>query len=257
MLNPMEYIQILNTKIHNLSMQETLDLVGSSIKNKEQIHHVVVNAGKIVQMQKDSQLRESVNNSDIINADGQAVVWAARILNKPLKERVAGIDLMQNLVELSYQNDYKIYFLGAEEAIVSKTVTYYREKFGSEIIAGYRNGYFNQMDEVQVVKEIASSGANILFVAISSPKKENFLYKYKDELKSLNFIMGVGGSFDVVAGKTKRAPLWMQNIGLEWLYRFLQEPRRMWKRYLVGNSKFILLVIKEKMYPPKKAITNS
>jgi N-acetylglucosaminyldiphosphoundecaprenol N-acetyl-beta-D-mannosaminyltransferase len=238
-------------------MKETLDLVEHSIKNKEQIHHVVVNAGKIVQMQKDLQLRESVNSSDIINADGQAVVWAAKFLNKPVKERVAGIDLMQNLVELSSQNNYKLYFLGAEEGVVSKTVDYYKEKFGSEIIAGYRNGYFKADEEDQVVQDIATSGANILFVAITSPKKENFLYKYKNELKSLNFIMGVGGSFDVIAGKTKRAPLWMQNIGLEWFYRFLQEPRRMWKRYLVGNSKFILLVIKEKISPRKKVIANS
>lgn len=238
-------------------MKETLDLVENSIKNKEQIHHVVVNAGKIVQMQKDLQLRESVNSSDIINADGQAVVWAAKFLNKPVKERVAGIDLMQNLIELSSQNNYKLYFLGAEEAVVSKTVDYYKEKFGSEIVAGYRNGYFKTDEEDQVIKDITSSGANILFVAITSPKKENFLYKYKRELKSLNFIMGVGGSFDVIAGKTKRAPLWMQNIGLEWFYRLLQEPRRMWKRYLVGNSKFIVLVIKEKISPRKRVITNS
>ena len=102
-------INILNTFIHNLSMEETLSLVNDTIKNKESIHHVVVNAGKIVQMQKDNQLRESVNNSDIINADGQAVVWAANFLNKPLKERVAGIDLMENLVELAYKNNHKIY----------------------------------------------------------------------------------------------------------------------------------------------------
>ena len=232
-------------------MKETLSKVEAAIDTQSQLHHVVVNAGKIVQMQKDMQLRESVNNSDIINADGQAVVWAAKYLNKPLKERVAGIDLMQNLVELSFQKNYKIFFLGAEESVVSKTVDHYTEKFSSDIIAGYRNGYFKAEEEDQVIQDIVSSGANMLFVAITSPKKENFLYKYKSELKSLNFIMGVGGSFDVIAGKTKRAPLWMQNIGLEWFYRFLQEPKRMWKRYLVGNSKFILLVLKEKIRAKK------
>ena len=247
----MSRIQILNTSIDNFSMKETLSFVQDTIAAKKQIHHVVVNAGKIVQMQKDLELRESVNSSDIINADGQAVVWAAKFLNNPLKERVAGIDLMQNLVELSFQKNYKMYFLGAEEAVVSKTVDHYAEKFNSDIIAGYRNGYFKAEEEDQVIRDIVSSGANMLFVAITSPKKENFLYKYKSELASVNFIMGVGGSFDVIAGKTKRAPVWMQDIGLEWFYRFLQEPKRMWKRYLVGNSKFILLVLKEKLSAKK------
>jgi N-acetylglucosaminyldiphosphoundecaprenol N-acetyl-beta-D-mannosaminyltransferase len=228
-------------------MNETLSFVQEAITAKKQIHHVVVNAGKIVQMQKDLQLRESVNSSDIINADGQAVVWSATFLNKPLRERVAGIELMQNLVELSAKKNYKLYFLGAEETVVSKTVDLYKEKYSPSIIAGYRNGYFKAEEENQVVQDIVSSGANILFVAITSPKKENFLYKYKNELASVNFIMGVGGSFDVIAGKTKRAPVWMQNMGLEWFYRFLQEPKRMWKRYLIGNSKFILLVLKEKL----------
>jgi N-acetylglucosaminyldiphosphoundecaprenol N-acetyl-beta-D-mannosaminyltransferase len=228
-------------------MKETLSKVEEAIDTQSQLHHVAVNAGKIVEMQKDLQLRKSVNNSDIINADGQAVVWAAKFLNKPLKERVAGIDLMEKLVELSFQKNYKLYFLGAEEKIVSKLVEHYRTEYNSYIIAGHRNGYFKAEEEDQVVQDIASSGANILFVAMTSPKKENFLYKYKSELKAVNFIMGVGGSFDVVAGKTKRAPVWMQNTGMEWFYRFLQEPKRMWKRYLVGNTKFILLVLKEKI----------
>ncbi len=232
-------------------MEETLSKVEAAIDSQSQLHHVVVNAGKIVAMQKDLQLRESVNSSDIINADGQAVVWAATFLNKPLKERVAGIDLMQNLVELSSQKNYKMYFLGAEEEVVSKMVKDYSEKYNSVIIAGYRNGYFKAEEEGEVIQEIVSSGANMLFVAITSPKKENFLYKYRKELASVNFIMGVGGSFDVIAGKTKRAPVWMQDIGFEWFYRFLQEPKRMWKRYLVGNSKFILLVLKEKLRAKK------
>jgi N-acetylglucosaminyldiphosphoundecaprenol N-acetyl-beta-D-mannosaminyltransferase len=232
-------------------MKETLSKVEAAINAQTQLHHVVVNAGKVVQMQKDLQLRESVNSSDIINADGQAVVWAAKFLNKPLMERVAGIDLMQNLVKLAASKKYKIYFLGAEENVVSKTVAHYSKEFGQDIIAGYRNGYYQPEDEKEVIEDIISSEANILFVAITSPNKENFLYKYKNELAEVNFIMGVGGSFDVVAGKTKRAPLWMQDLGLEWFYRFIQEPKRMWKRYLVGNSKFILLVLKEKLSAKK------
>lgn len=242
----MNKINILNTVIHNLSMYETLEMVDNAISKKEHIHHVVVNAGKIVAMQNDSQLRQSVNESNLINVDGQAVVWASKILGKPLKERVAGIDLMEKLVELAHKKKYKIFFFGAKEEIVKKVVENYSEKYSPSIIAGYRNGYFNKQDEQQIARNISSSGANILFVAISSPTKENFLYQNKKLLNKVNFVMGVGGSFDVVAGKVKRAPLWMQNLGLEWFYRFAQEPRRMWRRYLVGNSKFIFLVLKEK-----------
>ncbi len=227
-------------------MQETLAVIEKTIANNGQLHHVVVNAGKIVALQKDLQLRRSVNESDLINADGQAVVWASRFLGKPLKERVAGIDLMVNLVELSHRKNYKIFFFGAKEEVVKTVVDTYSNQYSSNIIAGYRNGYFKKEEEQTIAKQISDSGANILFVAISSPTKENFLYENKNLLKNVNFIMGVGGSFDVVSGKVKRAPIWMQKAGLEWFYRFLQEPRRMWKRYLVGNFKFILLVLKEK-----------
>ena len=248
----MNKINILNTHIHNFTMQETLQIVDDSINQEKQLHHVVVNAGKIVSMQTDMQLRESVNESDLINADGQAVVWASKVLGKPLKERVAGIDLMVNLVELAHKKKYKIFFFGAKEDVVAEVVKKYTNQYSSDIIAGYRNGYFNKNDEQNIAKQIAESGANILFVAISSPTKENFLYENKTLLQEVNFVMGVGGSFDVVAGKVKRAPLWMQDIGLEWFYRFIQEPKRMWKRYLVGNTKFILLVLKEKFSTNKK-----
>lgn len=227
-------------------MQETLGKIDNSIASNQQLHHVVVNAGKIVAMQSDLQLRHSVNESDIINADGQAVVWASRFLGKPLKERVAGIDLMVNLVELAYKNNYKIFFFGAKEEVVKTVVEKYSSQYSSDIIAGYRNGYFDKNEEMNIAKQISESGANILFVAISSPTKENFLYENKELLNKVNFFMGVGGSFDVVAGVVKRAPVWMQKAGLEWFYRFAQEPRRMWKRYLVGNTQFILLVLREK-----------
>jgi N-acetylglucosaminyldiphosphoundecaprenol N-acetyl-beta-D-mannosaminyltransferase len=242
----MNRVNILNTTIDNLSSKETLQIIENSIVNHEQLHHVVVNAGKIVDMQSDFQLRQSVNDSDLINADGQAVVWASKLLGKPIKERVAGIDLMIHVVEMAHQNNYKIFFFGAKEEVVKKVVEDYSQLYSKDIIAGFRNGYFSKDEESAIAKQISESGANILFVAISSPTKENFLYENKGLLKNVNFIMGVGGSFDVVAGKVKRAPKWMQASGLEWFYRFIQEPKRMWKRYLIGNSKFIYLVLKEK-----------
>lgn len=239
-------IELLNTFYHNLSMDETLHLIDQNIVSRQQIHHVVINAAKIVALQTDLELRESVNSTDLINIDGQAVVWAAKILDKPVKERVSGIDLMINLVNLAASKKYKIFLLGAKEEIVSKLNELYTQEYGDDLVAGYRNGYFNQDEESEVIRKIVESKPDMLFVAISSPKKENLLYKYRDDLKDVPFIMGVGGSFDVLTGLTKRAPVWMQKWGLEWFFRLIQEPKRMWKRYLVGNSKFIALVVKEK-----------
>ena len=241
-------IDFLGIPIAAVTMQETLDKIEKCIQTNQQIHHSVVNAGKIVLMQKDKKLEESVLEADLINADGQAVVWAANFLRKPLPMRVAGIDLMESLVKKSFEKGYKCFFFGASENVVTNVVGKYSKVYSKSIIAGYRNGFFNASEEKDIVEEIIRSEANILFVAISSPKKEFFLNKFKLQLKNVNFIMGVGGSFDVISGDIKRAPVFMQKIGLEWFYRFIQEPRRMWKRYLIGNTKFIYLVLKNKFF---------
>ncbi|MFM7431646.1 MAG: WecB/TagA/CpsF family glycosyltransferase [Flammeovirgaceae bacterium] len=238
-------IKLFSIPVDVLTVRETMDLVEDAIREKKLIHHTVINAGKISLMQKDPQLFKSVVEADIINADGMPVVWASRLAGKPLPERVNGTNLMESLIELSHQKGYKIFFFGAKEEVVKGVVDRYSKEYSPAIIAGYRNGYFKKEDEPQIALDIRSSGANILFVAITSPIKENFLYNQKDTLNTLNFVMGVGGSFDVAAGLVKRAPVWMQNAGLEWFYRFLQEPRRMWYRYTVGNLHFIRLTIVE------------
>ena len=237
-------INFLRIPIDAITMQETLERVENAIIANKQIHHTVVNAGKVVLMQTDKELAKSVIDADIINADGKAVVWAANFLGQKLPERVSGIDLMEELVKRSFENRYKCFFFGAKEEVVTKLVDIYKEQYSNDIIAGYRNGYYDKSQEENIANKIADSGASILFVAMTSPKKEIFLNTFKKQLQNINFIMGVGGSFDVIAGKVKRAPPWMQDLGLEWFYRFLQEPKRMWKRYLVGNSKFIWLVFK-------------
>ncbi len=138
----MKRIQLLNCPVDVLDMNTTLLKIFDSIKTNMQIHHVVVNAAKLVSMRKDKQLRESVINCDIINADGQSLVWASRFLGTPLSERVAGIDLMEYLVDLADQQKYKIFLLGAKEEVVREVVDIYEKKYGEEIIAGYRNGYY-------------------------------------------------------------------------------------------------------------------
>ncbi|MDR1583350.1 MAG: WecB/TagA/CpsF family glycosyltransferase [Prevotellaceae bacterium] len=239
-------IDFLTIPVASVTMQQTIQAIDQCIQNNDHIQHVVINAGKVAAMQKDKNLYDSVVNCDLINADGQSVVWAVRFLGKYLPERVAGIDLMENLVALAHQKGYKCFFFGAKENVVRRVTAIYAEKYCPEIIAGYRNGYYKQDEEGAIARQIGESGANILFVAISSPQKEVFVNTYKDALLKVNFTMGVGGSFDVVAGIIKRAPYWMQNMGLEWFFRLIQEPGRMWRRYLIGNYRFIKLVFKAK-----------
>jgi N-acetylglucosaminyldiphosphoundecaprenol N-acetyl-beta-D-mannosaminyltransferase len=238
-------VEVMGIEIDNLSMEETLSLIEAKILEGDPVQHVVVNAAKVVEVNKNPQLKAIIESCEIVNADGQAVVWASKILGTPLKERVAGIDLMQALVQRSSQKGWSIYFFGAKQDVLDKVVARYQKEFPTLRIAGARNGYYTPEEESAIATEISKSGAHILFVAISSPKKEIFLNKYLNVM-NVPFVMGVGGSFDVVAGLTKRAPQWMQKIGLEWLFRFLQEPRRMWRRYIIGNAEFIALLLEYK-----------
>jgi N-acetylglucosaminyldiphosphoundecaprenol N-acetyl-beta-D-mannosaminyltransferase len=244
-------IKLMNCYIDNLTLYETVEKIEGFIKSGEQHQHVVVNVDKICKANKNKQLLNIINNCDLINADGMPVVWASRLLGVPLKQRVAGIDLFEMLVEKSAEKGWKPFFLGAKEEVVRKLVEIYKNKYPNLKIAGYKNGYWEKNEEQEIGEYIKSCKPDILFVAISSPKKEQFLSKYLEYL-NIPFSMGVGGSFDVVIGKTKRAPVWMQKYGLEWFYRFLQEPHRMFKRYFVDDSYFIYLFIKELYQKIKK-----
>lgn len=248
-------IDFLGIPVDSHTMAETIDRIDEAIQNDEHINHVVINAGKVVSMMKDKELYDSVLSCDIINADGQSIVWAARFLGKKIPGRVAGVDLMQELIKLAARKKYKCFFFGATEEVVKKVVDIISAEYGPDIIAGYRNGYYTPEEEPEIARQIVCSGAQLLFVAISSPKKENFLHDNYEKLKRVNFTMGVGGTFDIIAGITRRAPKWVQDMGMEWFIRLTQEPKRMWKRYLVGNTMFILLVLKAKMR--RKSIHNS
>ncbi|MGG5795542.1 WecB/TagA/CpsF family glycosyltransferase [Bacillus nitratireducens] len=240
----MNTVKLFNCDVACLNLNETLEQIERIINTRSYTQHVVINAGKVVLMQDNEKLREIVHGCNFTNADGQSIVWAAKLLGRPLPERVTGIDIMEELVKKSAEKGYRIFFFGAKEEVVTKTVKHYQVLYPDIQVAGYRNGYFKEDEEQEVVAQIKNSKADILFVAFSSPAKEYFLNKYGTDLNT-PFCMGVGGSFDVVAGVTERAPLWMQKSGLEWFYRFIQEPKRMWKRYLVGNSRFLLLLLKE------------
>jgi N-acetylglucosaminyldiphosphoundecaprenol N-acetyl-beta-D-mannosaminyltransferase len=218
-----------------------LATIDAAIAARSFCRHADVNAAKVVAMEHDAEMRESIEQAELVVADGQSVVWAARLLGQPLPGRVAGIDLMHATIELAERQGYSIYILGARQEVVERAVEVLGQRHPRLRIAGYRNGYFPESEDGAVAEAIRRSGADILFVAISSPRKEYFMGRYGRGL-GVPYVMGVGGSIDVVAGVTKRAPVWMQRAGLEWVFRLVQEPRRLFKRYLVTNARFIALV---------------
>lgn len=236
-------VKLLGVDIFALRMGEVLDIVNDHIANRQRLLIGVVNVAKIVNAQKNSELRAALKDADLVLADGAPIVWLSRMLGRPLPERVAGIDIMFELLREANDRYYSIYFLGAKSEVLQEVINIVRRDYPSIRIAGYRDGYFNEDQERSVAENIRSSQADILFVAISPPKKEIFLRKWR-AFMNVPICHGVGGSFDVVAGVTKRAPLWIQKCSLEWLYRLIQEPRRMWRRYLITNTIFIRLSFK-------------
>jgi N-acetylglucosaminyldiphosphoundecaprenol N-acetyl-beta-D-mannosaminyltransferase len=240
----MHRIEVLDCSMDVASMGETVELIRQAVATGDFTQHVVVNVAKLVNMRGDAQLRQSVHSCDIINIDGMGVVLGARFLGHHVPGRVAGVDLFHELLAMSATHGFPVFLLGATEEVVSATASKTQALYPRLKIAGYHHGYFWD-DEAALVENIRASGAKLLFVAITSPKKENFINRWRDQL-GVTFVMGVGGTFDVVAGKVTRAPLWMQNSGLEWFYRVLQEPRRMWKRYLTTNVKFAGLLLRER-----------
>jgi N-acetylglucosaminyldiphosphoundecaprenol N-acetyl-beta-D-mannosaminyltransferase len=237
-------VTLFGVPIDNLTLVETLDRIDEMIRNGGTHQHVVVNVDKIVKLQADAELRKAILSCDLINADGQPIIWASRLLQRPIKERVTGVDLFAALIERSAQLGYRPFFLGARQEIVAHVVDILKSKHPHLKLAGWRNGYWKPEEEQSVVEEIRKTKPEILFVAMSSPKKELFLSAWKQQL-SIPFVMGVGGTFDVVAGRVRRAPRWMQKYGFEWFFRLSQEPRRMWRRYLVDDMTFFALVWRE------------
>jgi N-acetylglucosaminyldiphosphoundecaprenol N-acetyl-beta-D-mannosaminyltransferase len=228
--------------VEPLSLAQTVARCKALVEKGVAAHHVALNAGKVVLMADQPRLLEAVRRCDLVSADGQSIVWVSRLLGRRLPERVAGIDLMESLLKECESNAWPVYFLGATAEVLQTFCDVVKIRYPSLPIAGRHHGFFT--DDARVADGIARSGARLLFIAMPSPRKELFVSEQSERLGAL-FTMGVGGSFDVWAGLTRRAPLWMQHCGLEWFYRFLQEPSRMWRRYLIGNCRFAILAIRE------------
>jgi N-acetylglucosaminyldiphosphoundecaprenol N-acetyl-beta-D-mannosaminyltransferase len=238
---------VLGTPVDRLDMDESLWRCVHAIESGEYVQHVVVNVAKLIALRDDQSLREIVHACPVINADGQGVVWASRLLGDPLPERVAGIDLMFNLLAIAEQRGFRVYVLGARSDVLEQAVARLRSAYPGLQLAGHRDGYFSESEVEGVCADIRKAQAQILFVAMSSPRKEYFLGDHGTRL-GVPLVMGVGGAIDVVAGTTRRAPRILQRLGLEWFFRLLQEPRRLGPRYLATNGRFAALLLGELLW---------
>lgn len=235
---------LLDCPIDHLDLPQTIALCEQVIEQRGSAQHMAVNAAKLVSMRSDPRLRESVTQSELITADGQAVVWASRLLADPLPARVTGIDLMYSLLGRAASEGYRVYVLGASPDVLECAIVRIQQLYPAINIAGHRDGYFEPADEQSVVREIAAARPDLLFVAMESPRKDHFLARYRQDMQ-VPLVMGVGGAIDIVAGVRRRAPIVVQRLGLEWLFRLLQEPRRLMWRYASTNTRFVLLVARE------------
>jgi N-acetylglucosaminyldiphosphoundecaprenol N-acetyl-beta-D-mannosaminyltransferase len=234
---------LLGCAIDAVTLEEAVDAIEQRIALRQPCQHVAINAAKLVRLQRDQQLRDVVAGCELVTADGQPIVWATRILGRPLPERVTGIDLMNALVGRASERDYQVFVLGAREDVLERALEALRRSHPGLRIAG-RHGYFGPDEEDEVVERIAAVEPDLLFVALETPAKELFLARNRDRLR-IPFVMGVGGAVDILGGVRRRAPRALQRFGLEWAYRLAQDPRRLAGRYLIGNTRFTLLVARE------------
>lgn len=233
--------ELLGIPIDSLTFDETVHRAVQAMRTRTPTQHIAVNVAKLVKARTNPELRRDILSSHIIGADGMGVVWAARLLGVAVPERVAGVDLMLRLLRVCAQQGFRPYILGARQDVLDRAMAIARGRWSGLEFAGARNGYFRPEQEADIVDAIRQSGADCLFIALPTPQKERFLARYREVLE-VPFIMGVGGSIDVLAGHVDRAPRLMQQAGLEWLYRIYQEPGRMWWRYLSTNVVFAGLV---------------
>ncbi|TXS32265.1 glycosyltransferase [Streptomyces sp. ms191] len=247
---------LFGVRLDALTMDETLGRCLTAVREGERLEIGVVNAAKLVNMRRDPALARAVSGCDLVLADGQAVVWAGRLLRRPLPERVAGIDLFMRLLAEAETAGMSVYFLGAREEVLERMLREVAARFPALRVAGSRNGYFDDSEQPAIADAVKESGAQLLFLGMTSPKKEIFVAGY-GERSGVNLVHGVGGSFDILAGVTRRAPEGWQRLGLEWLYRAAQEPRRLGRRYLTTNVAFVLMTARELLRPTPSIRTAS
>ena len=244
-MNHTDHADLLGLSFDAVSMETAVNRCVELCRGARASHTIITaNASHLCLMRRDQELAHACRSGDLILADGMSVVWALRASGQRVPERVAGVDLMTRLLAAASGHGFRVYFLGAKREVVAELVRRVRVQYSGLEIVGFRDGYFDRKDHLGIVEDIRRAGAHMLFVGMPSPFKETWCERHRDRLE-IPIIVGVGGSFDVLAGFIKRAPGWMQSMGLEWLWRLMMEPGKLWRRYLTSNSEFIWLAGRE------------
>lgn len=238
----MARIKFMNTEIDNLTMYETLDAIDSLIKEDNCSYVVTPNVDHIVQLEKDEELKRVYENASLILTDGKPLIWISKWYKTPIKEKISGSDLFPRVCQLAANKNYTMYLLGAAEGVADTAARNLMKKYpGLNIVGTYSPpfGFEKNEQEMNKIKtQIQDVHPDILIVGLGCPKQEKFMYYHCKEL-GVPISFGLGASIDFEAGNIKRAPKWMSNHGLEWLYRFSKEPKRLFKRYFVDDLKII------------------
>ena len=245
----MARMHFMNTEIDNITMEEALDSICELVEQDKNAYVVTPNVDHIVKLETDQELCQVYKNADLILTDGKPLVWISKWYKTPIKEKVSGSDLFPRLCERAAKEGYSMFFLGAAEGVAQKAADNLVQRFpGLKIARTYspKMGFEKSEKEVQKVIDIVKQAKpHILVVALGCPKQEKFMFRYKNEMQ-VPISLGLGASVDFEAGNMKRAPKWMCDYGLEWLFRLVQEPKRMFKRYIVDDMKIFRLAIKYK-----------
>lgn len=243
----MSRIKFMNIEVDNLTMNETLLAIDDLIQKKNNAYVVTPNVDHIVKLKKDARLQASYANADLILADGKPLVWVSRIYRKPIKEKVSGSDLFPNLCMHSAQKGYRMFFLGAKEGVALRAAARLKEMYpGLEVVDCYSPpmGFEKNPEELEkIFEKVHNAKPDILILALGCPKQEYLAYELKDKM-NVPITFCLGATLDFAAGNVKRAPRWMADAGLEWLFRIMQEPRRMFKRYILEDWKFAFMFIR-------------
>jgi N-acetylglucosaminyldiphosphoundecaprenol N-acetyl-beta-D-mannosaminyltransferase len=241
-----EQIEIMGVRINNLTMVDTVDRLLMFVTEKTSHQICFVNTDCFNIADKDPEYRSILDGAALVLADGIGVKLAAKILNREIKQNVNGTDLFPRLCEGADREKARIYLLGAPPGIAEQVAAWIKDRFPTLVVAGWHDGYYDKVEEGLIIDEIHASRTDILLVAFGAPRQEKWIHQNL-ERTGASVAMGVGGLFDFYSGRIPRAPVWVREIGMEWFYRFLQEPSRMWKRYFVGNTVFLWRIIRERI----------
>lgn len=242
-------MKFMNTEVDNLTMSEALKAIDTLIQENKNAYVVTPNVDHIVQLEQGGELCEVYKNADLILTDGKPLLWIANWYKTPIKEKISGSDLFPKLCALAAEKGYKMFFLGAAEGVAAKAAENLMARYrGLDVVGTYSPPFGFEKDEQEMAKieaMIREASPHILIVGLGCPKQEKFIYNNREKL-GVPISLGLGASLDFEAGNIKRAPKWMSNCGLEWLYRITQDPKRMFKRYIVDDIKIVKLAWKYK-----------